>query len=140
MIVDPPIASPSVAAVFDAYPLAVRRRLLSIRRMIFDVAAATPGVGALHETLKWGQPSYVTLQSKSGSPIRIDRLKARAGCGVFFQCQTTLVDTFRDIYRGSLQFEGNRCIMLADEGPLPVQALRDCIGQALTYHARKKPR
>jgi len=40
--------------------------------MIFDVAKKTPGVGKLEEDLRWGQPSYLTLETGSGSTIRID--------------------------------------------------------------------
>jgi hypothetical protein len=34
--------------------------------MIFDVARQTKGVGKLQETLKWGEPAYVTAESGSG--------------------------------------------------------------------------
>ena len=47
-----------VEAVFRAYPKPVKAKLLALRRLIFDTARATEGVGALEETLKWGQPSY----------------------------------------------------------------------------------
>ena len=45
-------------------------RLMTLRALIFDVAAKTDGVGALDETLKWGEPAYLT-RSKSGSTIRL---------------------------------------------------------------------
>jgi hypothetical protein len=32
---------------------------------------ATPGVGALHETLKWGQPAYLTPETRSGTTLRL---------------------------------------------------------------------
>ena len=69
----------AVDAVFGAYPGQVRAKLLALRKLIFDTAKATSGVGALEETLKWGQPSYLTTESKSGSTIRIDQVKAEAG-------------------------------------------------------------
>ena len=65
-------ANPAVEAAFGTYPEPVRTRLRALRRLIFDTASATKGVGALEETLKWGQPSYLTPQTKSGSTIRID--------------------------------------------------------------------
>jgi hypothetical protein len=58
-----------VAAVFKAYPPAVRTRLLALRELVFDVAATTPEVGRLTETLKWGQPSYLTAESGSGTLV-----------------------------------------------------------------------
>ena len=51
---DPPFADASVAAIYAAYPPALRARLLDLRRLIFDTAEVTPGVGAIVETLKWG--------------------------------------------------------------------------------------
>ena len=84
-------ADPAVAAVFAAYPAALRKRLLALRDLalrdlVFDVAARTEGVGSLTETLKWGQPSYLTQQTRSGSTVRIDRLKTGDGCALYFHC------------------------------------------------------
>ena len=76
-------ADPAVAAVFEAYPAAMRRRLLALRALVFDVAAKTEGVGRLTETLKWGQPSYLTEQTKSGTTVRIDRLKNADGYALY---------------------------------------------------------
>jgi hypothetical protein len=67
-------SEPAVDAVFKAYPAPIRSKLLALRRLIFDTAKATRGVGALEETLKWGQPSYLTTETKSGSTIRIDQV------------------------------------------------------------------
>ena len=90
---------PAVDAVFSAYPNPVRAKLLAVRRLIFETAGTTEGVGALQETLRWGQPSYLTPQTKSGSTIRIDQAKSAAGrYAVFFHCQTDLVETFRELY------------------------------------------
>ena len=69
---------PAVDTVFNAYPKPVKARLLALRRLIIDTAKTTKGVGALQETLKWGQPSYLTAETKSGSTIRIDRVKSAA--------------------------------------------------------------
>lgn len=68
----------AVDTVFNAYPKPVKARLLALRRLIIDTARTTKGVGALQETLKWGQPSYLTAETKSGSTIRIDRVKSAA--------------------------------------------------------------
>jgi hypothetical protein len=133
---DSPTAA--VDAVFSAYPRPVQARLLALRRLIFDTAKSTKGVGALEEALKWGQPSYLTPESKSGSTIRIDQLKTQAGgYAVYFHCQTDLVETFRELYP-ELRYGGNRSILLDAGEKLPEAALRHCIALALTYHARKK--
>jgi hypothetical protein len=132
-------ADPAVEAVFDAYPARIRAKLLDLRRLILETAAKTPGVGALHETLKWGQPSYLTTETRSGTTIRIDRVKTGAGdkqerYALFVHCQTTLVSTFRQLYRDQLTFGGSRSILLEADRPLPKAALGHCIALALTYH------
>jgi hypothetical protein len=129
--------NPAVAAVFAAYPEPDHGKLMALRQLIFETAAATEGVGPLEEALKWGQPSYLTPTSKSGSTIRIDRAKS-GGQAIFFHCQTNLVETFRAHYAGQLRFAGNRAIEFRDTDPLPEAALRHCIALALTYHARRR--
>ncbi len=131
---------PAVAAVFKAYPRETKEKLLVLRQLIFDTAAATEGVGELDETLKWGQPSYVT-KSKSGSTIRIDRIDSQAGrYAMYFHCQTTLVDTFKEIFRDKFSYEGNRSIVFDGDDKIPVKALSHCISLALTYHLDKTSR
>jgi len=133
----PPYADPAVEAIFQWYPSAVRKRLLALRRLLFDTAANTAGVGRIEEPLKWGQPSYLTVSPKSGSTIRIDQLPP-SGYALYVHCQTNLVATFRELYPTELAYGGNRSILLdADRDP-PEAILRHCIALALTYHARKR--
>jgi hypothetical protein len=128
----------AVSEVFAAYPATMRRRLLSLRRIIFNVAANTEGVGKLKETLKWGEPAYVT-ESGSGSTIRINRCKnAEKQYAIYFHCQTTLVETFRTLFPAIFKFEGNRSIVFAENDRLPINELKLCITMALTYHLNKR--
>ena len=131
-------SDPAVDGVFDAYPRPVKAKLLALRRLIIDTARATQGVGALEETLKWGQPSYLTSESKSGSTVRIDQVKAEPGqYAVYFHCQTNLVETFRELYP-ELRYGGNRSILLDAQQKLPEAAIRHCVALALTYHLGKR--
>lgn len=41
----PPFADPAVEAVFKACPTVLKKELLALRAMIFEVAASTAGVG-----------------------------------------------------------------------------------------------
>jgi hypothetical protein len=130
-----------VFAVFDSYPKPVKAKLLALRKLILDTAKKTKGVGAIEEALKWGQPSYLTSESKSGSTIRIDQVKAVPDqYAVYFHCQTNLVETFRELYP-DFSYSGNRAILLDVKAKLPEAALRHCVALALTYHSskRKKP-
>ncbi|SFK35548.1 protein of unknown function (DU1801) [Mesorhizobium albiziae] len=128
-----------VAAVFDACPAAARERLLALRRLIFDTAATTDGVGPLTETLKWGEPAYLTEVSRSGSTIRLGWKASRPQqCAVYFNCKTTLVDTFRSLFPEELVFEGNRAILLDLSTPLPEMPLALCFSMAMTYRREKR--
>jgi hypothetical protein len=127
-----------VAAVFKAYPPGVRARLMALRALVFDTAARTAGVGRLDETLKWGQPAYLTAASGSGTTVRLDVLKGRDGYAVYFPCQSGLVDVFRAIYPDTFAFEGKRAILFGTKMRVPVRALRHCLALAFTHHARKK--
>jgi len=134
----PPFADTAVAAAFGAYPPRLRTRLMQLRKLIFETAARTPGVGALRETLKWGQPAYLTAETKSGSTIRLDRTPGEGeGCAIYFHCQTSLVDEVRSLYP-ELRCEGNRAIVFDAEDDISADAVRHCIAMALTYHLRKK--
>jgi hypothetical protein len=117
-----PIPPPEVAAVIDAYPPWAQNKVMALRALIFDVAAQTDGAGVIEETLKWGEPAYVTAASMSGSTIRVAWKQAKASrpthYALYFNCQTTLV------------------IFAADDKP-PVEALRICVAMALTYNLKK---
>ncbi|MGE0340410.1 MAG: DUF1801 domain-containing protein [Xanthobacteraceae bacterium] len=132
-----------VGKVFRAYPPKLRSKLLALREIVLSTAANTEGVGPIQETLKWGQPSYLTAQSGSGSTVRIGPVRGSGETyALFFHCQTDLVATFRELYPQKFAFEGNRAIVLdAKKTPDP-KALAHCVALALTYHARKarKPR
>ncbi len=133
------IADSAVQAVFDAYPADIRDRLLHLRSLILETAEATDSVGELQETLKWGQPSYLTLKPKSGSTIRIDQVKGEPGrYALYCHCQTSLIEDFRRLYPDDFRFEGKRAMLFDAADKLDEEALRHCIALALTYHARKK--
>lgn len=131
----------AVGAVFEAYPARLRADILGLRELIFDTADATAGVGALVETLKWGQPAYVPSKPRIGSTIRIDALKpSESQYAIFFHCQTTLVSTFRELYRNRFSFQGDRAIVFSQGEKVPRDALGHCIALALTYHLKPRRR
>ena len=110
--------------------------MVELRKIILDVAETLDTRKSLEETLKWGEPSYLI---KYGSTVRIDWKESNPKClGIYFNCRTKLIDTFRAIYGMDLKFEGNRAILLELDSPLPEEILFQCIKVALTYHKRKK--
>jgi uncharacterized protein DUF1801 len=133
-------ANPAVAATFAGYSANVRRKLLVLRKLIFDTASATQGVGELEETLRWGEPSYLTTLTRSGSMVRINAKGSEGRYAMYFHCQTNLVQTFRDRYADKFSFEKNRGIVFANGDTVPVKELRHCIALALTYHRDRNGR
>ena len=135
----PSFKDPKVAAVFENYPKKVRTRLMFLRALIYDIAYKTEGVGELEETLKWGQPSYLTSRTGSGTTLRLDQLAALKGkYEICVHCQTTLVGPFRAQYGDEFTYDGNRGLVLDAEDDIPVEELSHFIYLALTYHLRKK--
>jgi hypothetical protein len=132
-----PAATQAVDAVFASFPAPIRMRLHRVRFLIFETAAATPGVGEIEETLKWGEPAYLT-RSGSGSTIRLALDKDSGAAAIHFICHTNLVDEFRRLYPDALRYAGNRSILLSEDNATDEAALRHCIALALTYHLRKK--
>lgn len=131
------IQNPAVAAVFAAYPPAIQRKLLALRKLIFATAAATEGVGELEETLKWGEPAYLT-KNRTGSLVRIDWKRTKPEqYAMYFHCQTNLIETFRAEFPNTFTFEGNRAIIFGIEDKIPGEELSLCIAAALTYHRNK---
>lgn len=119
----------------NSYPPPVKKKLAYLRKLIFDVARED-GIDDLEETLKWGQLSYL---AKSGSTIRIAWSSSTPDeYGVYFHCQTRLVETFREIYRDEFKYQGNRAIIFGMEDAVPKIALKHCISLSLKYHLVKK--
>jgi hypothetical protein len=128
-----------VADVLSGFPTPVRKRLLEVRSLIFDIAAKSDGVGPLTETLKWGEPAYLTEVTGSGSTIRLGWKKSsERNCAILFNCRTTLVDIFRSQFPEAFVYENSRAILLNASAPLPKAPLSICLSLALTYHRRQR--
>ena len=120
---------------FSSYPRDAYEKLREIRELIFDIAAEE-GLGEITEQLKWGEPSY---SSKFGSPVRINwKPKYPDQVSVFVNCNTVLIETYKEIYGSALQYVGNREIVLPLAAPTSLPELRGCISMALKYHKLKK--
>ena len=123
---------------YDDYPRDVLKKLKEIRKIILEVASKDKHIGPLEEVLRWGQPTFLTSETKSGSMIRIDRYKRQNDkVALFFHCQTKLVKIFRLKFGNNLNFDGNRAIILDIKGTFPVQEIKECIGLALRYNLIK---
>lgn len=133
----PLFKDPDVEVTFAGFPPRSRRGLLTLRRLIFETAAATPGVGAVQETLKWGQPAYLTPETKSGSTIRLGRPK-QGGFALYVHCRTSIISDFQSLFPDDFVYEGNRALLFEEGEALPIERLRLLIRNALTYHLKQR--
>ncbi|MEX0305703.1 MAG: DUF1801 domain-containing protein [Leisingera sp.] len=131
----PPFASAQIEAAFNLPDPQARDGLLALRRLIFETAAGTPEVGRIEEALRWGQPSYLTPERKTGSTIRIGVPKA-ARFALFVHCQSRLIPEFAAAFPAWDRFEGTRAVLFDD--PAEIEPIRHgwLIKRALTYRIR----
>lgn len=124
--------NPEVKLVFDKYPGPVRAKMLRLRELVLETALETNGITMLEETLKWGEPSYLT---KGGSTIRMDwKAKTPDQYAIYFKCTSRLVETFKKTFDQLFEFEKNRAIIFKLDDEIPRNQLKSCIKTALTYH------
>jgi len=130
--------NPVVKARFGTYPAKIRDKLLPIRELIFRIAAESDEIGAIEETLKWGNPSYLTVAPKSGTTIRLSTVNANdLTYAISVHCQTSLMSEFKAIYP-QFEYDGNRSIIFSAENEISIAVIEHFIFSALTYHRRKK--
>lgn len=123
-----------IRQVFEKTPSLPKRKLLEIRECIFSVSNALK-VENFEETLKWGQVSYLC---KHGSTIRIGwDEKHSEQVSIFFNCNSSIVETAKEIYGDRLRFKGNREVVFMLDEILPQTALEDIIAMGLVYHQIK---
>lgn len=127
-----------VSRAFDALPAPISKRLLQVRDLIFATAAGHDDVGKLTETLKWGEPAYLTDETGSGSTIRLGRLKDSDHAAILFNCKTTLVDIFRERFPDQFEYRQTRALLLPVAGRLAKRELEVCLSLALTYHLDRR--
>ena len=106
-----------------------------LRELVIETAEETDGVNVLEETLKWGEPSFVT---KNGSTLRMDwKEKTPDQYAMYFQCKSRLVDTFRLVFGHKFQYEGKRAIVFQVNQKISELELKKCIKASLIYHKVK---
>ena len=130
-----PFSDSLVEQIFLGYPVNIRVRMYALRDLIYTTASKIGVVNTLVETLKWGEPSYL---SESGSTVRIGwKQNEPQSYRMYFHCQTKLVETFREIYTKNFVFEGNRAIRFELSAVPDLLRLESCVEAALTYHKVK---
>ncbi len=124
----------SVKQKFESYPENIAILLTSLRELIYSVAKQD-GISDITETLKWGEPSYL---SKIGSTIRFDwKPKYPDQYCLYFNCKTSLIETFKEVYGDTFTYEGNRAIVFKTDQNVPLKELAQCISMSLRYKKLK---
>lgn len=110
---------------------------LALRELAFEAADEHAEIGPLTETLKWGVPSYLTAATKAGTTLRIWQTKDGQRPALFVNCQSRLVDRFRELYPDRFEYQGNRALVLKSGVAEAADALKHCMALTLTYHLWK---
>ena len=120
----------SVKEKFATYPEEVAILLHKIRELIY-IVAEQENIVDLTETLKWGEPSYV---SNVGSTIRFDwKAKSPKQYCLYFNCRTKLIETFKEVYGDAFIYEETRAIVFSVDQTIPIKELSHCISMSLRY-------
>ena len=129
--------NPEIRQLFDLCQPQTKRALMTVRQWIFEIAQSTDEIGQIEECLEWGEPSYVTHTPKSGTTLRLSKLKSsESAYALFVNCQTTLIEEFRVAYP-DLTYDKNRGLIFDSTQPIQSDAIKQFIYLALSYHTRK---
>ena len=134
----PAMSAPGREA-FGAFPEGQRRVLLGARDLVLAAAAGDGRIGPLTETLKWGEPAYLTEATGSGSTLRLGVTRGDRAPAMFVNCRTTLVEEIRARCDG-FGYEGTRAVLLPREIAAGADAVRHAAHLVLTYHLRRRAR
>ncbi len=128
--------SPEFETKMLSYPKQVRPKMQYLRELVIQTAKEIPEIEELEETLRWGEPSFVT---KIGSTLRMDwKEKTPHQYQMYFKCTSRLVETFKVVFGDLFEYENNRAIVFKLGDEIPVVELKKCIVATLKYHKVKK--
>ena len=125
---------PRVEPKFASYPDHIRPKMDHLRTLVIQ-AAEEADIGSLEETLKWGEPSYI---SKKGSTLRMDwKEKSPDQYALYFKCTGLLIPTIQEVFGDDFKYEKTRAILFDLDDEVPEEKLKACITMALTDHKVK---
>ncbi len=129
------ITNPEFETKLESYPDFVRDKLKDLRALVIETAEEVPEITDLEETLKWGEPSFLT---KTGSTLRMDwKKKTPNQYQIYFKCTSRLVTTFKLVFGELFEYEKNRAIIFRPDQEIPKEELKKCIKATLLYHKVK---
>ena len=123
-------------AKYNSYPSSIKKEILELRELIFEVIEKDDEIDFYEETLKWGEPSFLT--KSSGSTLRINwKTKNPDSISLFVNCRTKIISIFKELYPNDFQYIGNREIRLSLNDPYSKNKLKKCIEVVLKYNLIK---
>ncbi|SDW21911.1 hypothetical protein [Litoreibacter albidus] len=122
----------AIFQVFASMPADVATTLRAARLDILRAAAASNEVGQLDETMKWGEPAYLTCAPKTGTTLRLGLIGGQAA--VMVPCSTAIIDDARAIFGPLPELSGKRGLVLGGQR----QVFNYVVDAALHYHLRKR--
>ena len=124
---------------FATYPKDIQNIMQSLRNIVLSTAKEIDCVQEIHETLKWGEPSFVvSLPKNQGSTLRIDwKEKSPHQYAMYFKCTSQLVPTFKEVFGEKFHYEKNRALLFGVNESVPKNELKQCVRMALMYHKVK---
>lgn len=127
--------SPEFETKLASYPDTVRDKMIYLRKLVHESAEELQEISDLEETLKWGEPSFLT---KIGSTLRMDwKEKNPDQYQMYFKCTSRLVETFKIVYGDQFEYEKSRAIIFQLDEKVPTKEIKKCIKAALKYHKVK---
>ncbi len=128
--------NPEFEAKILSYPERVRPKMEYLRELVLQTAKEMPEINELEETLRWGEPSFIT---EIGSTLRMDwKEKTPDQYQMYFKCTSRLVETFKQVFGDLFEYEKHRAIVFKLDDEIPVAELKKCIAATLKYHRVKK--
>lgn len=124
------------AATTGLWPNDARSAFEQIRAVILR-SAQQADVGALCESLKWGQPAWRPVRPRQGSTLRLMwQDNAPQSLALFVDCKTSLSATMQDIYPTVFKYEKQRALRFDIAAPLSVDAIDHLARLTFTYHRK----
>lgn len=116
-----------VETVFNTFADDTRAGALALRGLVLGI-----GGDEVTETLRWGQPAYVTPK---GSTLRVGPHK-EACFALYAHCQSTIVSSYAAAFPGWDRLDGNRAVLFDTPKDIEPERLSHLIRHALNYHRK----
>ncbi|MCW7457556.1 hypothetical protein ND856_02630 [Leptospira bandrabouensis] len=130
-----PLPSEEITSYYFNLTPAMLEKFMEIRNWIYELSFADEKIGEIEECLKWGEPSFLTPKTKSGSTIRMAKVND-SEFALYFNCKTSIAKEI-SIEFPEFNCDGKRALYLSASNKLPKTKLIVCLKKALLYHKRK---